>query len=385
MAGAPRPVGRPDPLHESSRASRSDPAVRSPGGFPPPLEPPPVSAVPHDPRALEPEVLPPAGPVEHPGPVPRSSRATGQRWWLAALLALLTLFTTTTLGAVYLEWAHPTEVSSLDLPFLVPSTVAGVWSQPRILALGLSFALPALFILLCHEMGHYLACRAYRLPATVPYFLPLPLALGTLGAFIRIRAPIRDRRQLFDVGVAGPLAGFAALLPFLLVGVARSEPVDLAALAAPADAESVAFLIVPGRCLAIELASLLFHGPLPAGTALHLHPYALAAWFGLLVTAMNLLPVGQLDGGHVLYAAAPALQHRLALPLWLLLALAAFRFPGWLLWCLILLVIGLRHPPVLREERGLGRGRLALAVLALVLLVLSFMPVPLDQVLVRTG
>jgi membrane-associated protease RseP (regulator of RpoE activity) len=310
-------------------------------------------------------------------------RPAPPRWGLAALLAAATLFTTTTMGAVYLLWAHPTRVSPIDWPFLVPSTIRGVWGDPELLALGLSFSLPALFILLCHEMGHYLACRHYRLPSTVPYFLPLPAALGTLGAFIRIRAPIRDRRQLFDVGVAGPLAGFAALLPFLLVGVARSEPVDLGPLTPPADAAAAAILVVPGRCVAIHLATLLSHGPLPPDTVLHLHPFALAAWFGLLVTAMNLLPVGQLDGGHVLYAVSPRLQHRLALPLWLLLAGAAFLFPGWLVWCVILLVIGLRHPPVVAEERGLGAGRLALAAVALAILALSFMPVPLDDVLVQ--
>lgn len=319
-----------------------------------------------------------------PEPPPLAHRP---RWGLAALLAAATLFTTTTLGAVYLLWAHPTptRISPIEWPLLLPSTVAGVWGDPEILRLGLSFSLPALAILLAHEMGHYLACRWYRLPSTVPYFLPLPAALGTLGAFIRIRAPIRDRRQLFDVGVAGPLAGFAALVPFLLVGVARSEVVVPPALAAGTEASGVLVLLVPGRCLALEAATLAFHGPLPEGAILHLHPFALAAWFGLLVTAMNLLPVGQLDGGHVLYAVAPRLQHRLALPVWLALGLAAFLFPGWLLWCLILLLIGLRHPPVTRPGPGLGRGRLALAALALAVLAASFMPVPIHDLLLGFG
>ena len=309
-----------------------------------------------------------------PAPLPHSPR-----WGLAALLALATLFTTTTLGAVYILWAHPTRVSPIEWPFLLPSTVAGVWGDAEILRLGLSFSLPALAILLAHEMGHYLACRWYRLPSTVPYFLPLPAALGTLGAFIRIRAPIRDRRQLFDVGVAGPLAGFAVLVPFLLLGVARSEVVVPPGLGAVAPGDPVFILLVPGRCLAIQAASLLFHGPLPEGAILHLHPFALAAWFGLLVTAMNLLPVGQLDGGHVLYAVAPRLQHLLALPVWLGVAALSFLFPGWIVWSLILLLIGLRHPPVMRPGPGLGAGRLALAALALAVLAVSFMPVPIDE------
>lgn len=331
--------------------------------------------------ALSPEVLPPAGagdPLAPDLPPPRAVHRP--RWGRAALLAAATLFTTTTLGAVWLLWAHPTRVSPIEWPLLLPSTIAGVWGDPEILRLGLSFSLPALAILLAHELGHYLACRWYRLPSTVPYFLPLPLALGTLGAFIRIRAPIRDRRQLFDIGVAGPLAGFAVLVPFLIAGVARSEVVVPPPL--PEDGMSAGILLVPGRSLAIEAARLAFHGPLPDGAILHLHPWALAAWFGLLVTAMNLMPVGQLDGGHVFYAVSPRLQHRLALPVWIAVALAAFAFPGWLVWCVVLLVIGLRHPPVARPEPGLGPGRLAVAALALLVLVASFMPVPIDDVLV---
>lgn len=351
------------------------------------------------PGVLRPEVLPPDGAGRPGAGDPFDDRFAGDpfapaaplppplahrpRWGLAALLAAATLFTTTTLGAVYLLWAHPTRVSPIEWPFLLPSTIAGVWGDPEILRLGLSFSLPALAILLAHEMGHYLACRWYGLPSTLPYFLPLPAALGTLGAFIRIRAPIRDRQQLFDVGVAGPLAGFAVLVPFLLLGVARSEVVMPPAPAAGTELAGV--LLVPGRCLAIEAATLAFHGPLPEGAILHLHPFALAAWFGLLVTSMNLLPVGQLDGGHVLYAVAPRLQHRLALPLWVALGLTAFLFPGWLLWCLILLLIGLRHPPVMRPGRGLDRGRLALAALALVVLAVSFMPVPIYDILVALG
>lgn len=322
------------------------------------------------------ELLPAAG---------RQSRAPGSpRWLLAGLLLAATFLTTTTLGAVWILWAHPTDTVDA-FPWLSPHTLAFVWGDPSVIALGLSFSLPAMFILLCHEMGHYLACRRYGLPATLPYFLPVPLGIGTLGAFIRIRAPIRGRRQLFDVGVAGPLAGFVALLPFLLLGVARSEVVtvraveEAVALAAP---EQAAMLLVPGRCLAIAAASRWFHGPLPENAVLHLHPFALAAWFGLLVTAMNLLPLGQLDGGHILYAAAGRLQRRLALPLWAGLGLAALYWPGWLLWCGIVLLMGLRHPPVADESVPLDRGRRVLAWVALVVFVLSFMPVPIGELLV---
>src|SRR5262249_10525902 len=155
-----------------------------------------------------------------------------------------------------------------------------------------------------------------------------------------IRAPIRGKRELFDVGVAGPFAGFLALLPFLVYGVARSEPVPLRL--APG-----ASMLLPRQCLAMGLATRGLHGPLPAGVVLRLHPFALAAWFGLLATAINLLPLGQLDGGHILYAAAGRWQRRLALPLWLALALAGVLWGGWVLWCVVIFTMGLHHPPVI--------------------------------------
>jgi membrane-associated protease RseP (regulator of RpoE activity) len=257
--------------------------------------------------------------------------------------------------------------------FLNPRVMAGVWGHPELLKIGLSFSIPALLILLCHEMGHYIACRIYGIPCTPPFFLPVPLNFGTFGAFIRIKVPIQSKRQLFDVGIAGPIAGFVALIPFLLYGIAKSQPA-MHAVTGKID------LLLPGRCLAIQLAVWLFHGRLPAGTILNLHPTALAAWLGLFATSLNLLPLGQLDGGHILYAATGRLQRRLALPLWLALALLGFYWPGWLLWCVIVLVIGLRHSPVHDESLPLDRKRQALAWAALAIFVLSFMPVPIDYV-----
>lgn len=330
------------------------------------------------------ELLPPPDPRQ-------AAPVEPTRWGRALLLFVLTFLTTTTLGAVWILWAHPTALVDV-FPWLSPHTVKTVWTDPANLRLGLSFAVPALFILLCHELGHYLTCRHYGLPATLPYFLPVPLGIGTLGAFIRIRAPIDSRKQLFDVGISGPLAGFVALMPFLVLGVAWSQPAVVPALdpavgnrlieeaAAAGTVPDVGILLAPGHCLAIEAASYLFHGPLPAGTRLHLHPFALAAWFGLLVTALNLLPLGQLDGGHVLYSAVGKLQHRLAVPLWLGLGLAGFYWPGWLLWFVIVLLMGLRHPPVRHESRPLDRRRRALAWVALAIFVASFMPVPVEQV-----
>lgn len=315
------------------------------------------------------------------------------RWLLAFTLLALTLVTTTSMGTLWLLWAS-TEVSADVMSFLGPSAlplllrpsaVARIWTDPELLRLGLSFSLPTLFILLCHELGHYLACRHYRLPATLPYFLPLPLAIGTLGAFIRIRAPLRSKRQLFDVGVAGPLAGFAALLPVVVLGVLWSHPVPLEALP-PAPEGVVQTLIVPGRSLLLGGLLHLAHGPLGSGELFQLHPFVFAGWVGLLATSLNLIPLGQLDGGHVLYAATGRLQRRLALPLWLgLLAVAAFFWLGWLLWCLITLVMGLQHPPLRDEDAPLGPVRRSLAWAALAIFVLSFMPVPIQELGVVSG
>ena len=316
------------------------------------------------------EVLDPAGQPAAPPPA-------RQRFGLAAVLFLLSLFTTTTLGAVCLLMTRTDEITE-SVPLLTPATVAAVWRRPDVLLQGVAFSLAVLFILLCHELGHYLTSRHYGLPTTPPFFLPAPIAVGTFGAFIRIRAPIRDKRQLFDIGIAGPLAGFAALLPFLFYGLAHSRPAALAAVASPANTQLI--LLLPGKSLAIELVSRLFHGPLPAGTVLDLHPFALAAWFGLLATAINLLPLGQLDGGHILYAVAGRVQRRLALPLWIALGLAGFYSTGWLLWCVIVLIMGLRHPPLTDESEPLDLGRKVLAGVALVIFLLAFMPVPLTEV-----
>jgi membrane-associated protease RseP (regulator of RpoE activity) len=300
------------------------------------------------------------------------------RYALAAALFLLTLLSTITLGPVMYMMSR-TDVTT-DLPgawgvFLSLRVITAVWHDPALLRIGLSFSCAAMTILFCHEMGHYIACRRYGLACTLPYFLPVPVNFGTFGAFIKIKQPIRNKRELFDVGVAGPIAGFVALIPFLLYGIAHSTPVAL-----PHVDPSVATGIVeaPGKSLAILLAARYFHGPLPPGTYLNLHPMALGAWLGLFATSLNLLPLSQLDGGHILYAAGGRLQRRLAIPLWLGLGLLGWLWPGWIVWTLVVLVIGLYHPPVWDEREPLDPRRRAIAVLALVIFVLSFMPVPLD-------
>jgi len=313
--------------------------------------------------------------------------ARPRQWLLAAALFVAVFFTTTTMGADWVLLARTDVIDPIaQLPYfgavLSPSVVRMVWSEPALLRVGLEFSLPVLLILLCHELGHYLFCRYYGIAATPPYFLPAPFAIGTFGAFIRIRAPIRDKRQLFDVGIAGPIAGFVVLLPFLVYGIAHSTPTAVAVI--PDDTAGPALILqMPGKSVLTMLVTHLVHGPLPPGTVLDPHPFVLAAWVGLLATSLNLLPLSQLDGGHILYAVAGRRQWKLALPLWLLLVAAGFVFPGWWLWAVIVRVIGLRHPPVADEETPLDGGRVALAVAALVMLVLCFMPVPLLRIATR--
>jgi membrane-associated protease RseP (regulator of RpoE activity) len=309
-------------------------------------------------------------------------RPVRPRYARAFVLFVLTFLTTTTLGPIMVQLCR-TDMTALSGPWLSPALVRQVWSDPALLRLGLAFSVPALLILFAHEMGHYVACQLYGLPCTLPYFLPVPINFGTFGAFIRIKSPIRSKQELFDVGIAGPIAGFLALIPFLLWGIAHSAPARLVLASPGADELLTPSLYLPGRCLAILLATWLFHGRLEPGMILNLHPVALAAWLGLLATSINLLPLGQLDGGHVLYAATGRLQRRLALPFWIVLGLMGFLWLGWLVWCVIILMIGLYHPPVGDEGTPLDPFRRKLAWIGLILLILSFMPAPLNSVLVR--
>lgn len=295
---------------------------------------------------------------------------------LAVALFLLSFFTCVTLGGGFLL-ASRTDVVTDLAPALLPETIARVWGDPALLRWGLSFAIPVLLILLAHELGHFVLCRRHRLRSTPPYFLPAPIGLGTFGAFIRIRTPIRDKRVLFDVGVAGPIAGFVLLVPFLIYGVAHSEPSAIQAV--PEESASL-FLYLPGKSLLFAFLSWIFHGSMPSGTILNPHPFALAAWVGCFATMLNLLPLAQLDGGHLLYAFLGKRHLLLARILWVLLVAGGLLWPGWFLWSVIVLGMGLRHPPVLDEEEPLDRRRKGLALLALLIFALCFMPVPISSI-----
>jgi len=236
---------------------------------------------------------------------------------------------------------------------------------------GLPFSVPLLLILGMHELGHYVMCRRYGLAATLPYFIPSPFLnlIGTFGALIRIKEPIRRKRELIDVGAAGPLTGFLVALPFLFYGVTRATPIT-------ASPESGTVLF--DYPLMVRLAQKWTGSGMYTSLRVHEHPVFMAAWFGLLVTALNLLPIGQLDGGHVLRAAAGRRQPLVSLIVIGLAAASAFRGLTWTVFALVTaLLVGIRHPPVEDDDEPLDYGRtlLALACLGVFLLCFSLVPI----------
>ena len=243
--------------------------------------------------------------------------------------------------------------------------ISVLWS-PSTWGPALSYSFCVILILGAHEMGHYFACRYYRIDATLPFFLPAPPPLGTFGAVIRIRSPFTNSVALFDVGVAGPIAGFIVAIPVLVYGLMNSTPVH---------EPIVSGVIVFRPCLLLDLLYPVFL-PLESGEAIRLPPSVAAAWLGLFATALNLLPIGQLDGGHMLYAISRPL-HRLV-STWgiAVLILTGFLLEGYhlVLFGIIFGFLGPRHPPTLDDMRSLGSGRLVVAFLGLVIFILCFIP-----------
>jgi len=269
------------------------------------------------------------------------------------------------------------------------------------LSIGIPFAASLLAILLAHEFGHYLAARYHKTAVTLPYFLPFPLSpFGTLGAFIQLKEPPRNKRVLFDIGIAGPLAGLVVAIPILLLGLSLSEVNQLPIFLRPGEAYSL-----EGNSILYLLAKYLVHGlllpapvtfaglsplgywlsffftgqPFPLGaTDVILHPIAWAGWAGLLVTALNLIPAGQLDGGHVLYSLLGR-SVRLVLPFVLAgLAVLGFFWSGWWLWVFLILLMGGSHAQPLDQITKLDRRRMALAIFGIILFILVFTPIPLQ-------
>lgn len=223
-------------------------------------------------------------------------------------------------------------------------------------------------------MGHYVACRRYDVDATLPYFLPFPSLVGTMGAVIKIRSPFPTRAALFDIALAGPVGGFVVLVPLLFIGMRLSNVVPV-----PADMSGGLSL---GEPLLFRLAAWLQFGHVPAGHGINMHPVVFASWFGMLATAWNLLPFGQLDGGHLTYATLGDRSRYFSLATVAGAIVMCFISYSWVLMTLMMLLmlyfIGPRHPRVLAEYLPLGKGRVILFVVAILIFIVCFTPAPID-------
>jgi membrane-associated protease RseP (regulator of RpoE activity) len=284
------------------------------------------------------------------------------RVWKHVLLLVLTVATTTFVGTEYY------------LSFASDFGRRAITFSPSLFWQGLWYSVPVLLILGAHEMGHYLCCRKYNVDASLPYFIPLPVPpTGTLGAVIKIREMFPTRTILFDIGVAGPIAGFVALLPVLVWGMALSQVVP-----APRLENGLAF----GEPLLFRFVSWMMFGVIPDSQALNAHPMVFASWFGMLATALNLLPFGQLDGGHLTHATLQRHSTIISGATVLAAVVMCFFSSSWMattvIMIVMLFVVGPRHPRVINEDEPLAPGRNAIAVFALVMLILCFTPIPIQ-------
>ncbi len=271
-------------------------------------------------------------------------------WTTNLLLFVATIFSTLFVGA-FLEGA--------DIGWSLEGLTAGI-----------PFSIAIMVILGLHELGHYFAARRYGLNVSLPYFIPFPTILGTLGAFIKIRSPIHNRRMLLEVGAAGPIAGLLASIPAVVYGLSLSTFQEIT----PGEVEGISL----GSSFLFTALERVVVGPTPEGMELFLHPVAFAGWAGLFVTALNLLPIGQLDGGHISYALFGSLQKRISQVIFVVLIPLGFLWPGWLmLITLIILLIKIPHPPVVFEDVPLDRFRIVVGWVTILIFLLTFIPLPI--------
>jgi len=296
----------------------------------------------------------------------RPSFFSKNRLWLNVLLFVITMFSTFFVG---FSWSINYKYAEVfgdvnEFPISLDMLL-----DPQIILLSILYAVVLLGILLGHELGHFLTCRYYNIDATLPFFIPAPTLIGTMGAFIKIRSPITRKRQLFDIGVAGPLTGFILAVPTLLAGLSLSKVV------APLPKEG-SFIL--GEPLLLKIfSSLLFRG-IPPNSEMILHPIAFAGWVGILVTALNLFPIGQLDGGHVFYALLGKKSQKYSrYILYAFVFMGIFFWIGWLVWALLISVMGLKHPAILDENTPLSPRRKVIGILVLLIFILSFIPDPI--------
>jgi membrane-associated protease RseP (regulator of RpoE activity) len=268
--------------------------------------------------------------------------------WTNIILFILTVITTLFAGA-YMNQVNPL-------------------SNPLLIFKGASFAVPLLLILTFHEFGHYLESRKNGIKVSLPYFIPGPTLFGTFGAVIRSKSPFRTRRDLLDVGAAGPIAGFVIAVIAIIVGLSHSQVIEKAA------GEG----LILGESLIFKFLSSIVLKNVPEGHTVLLSPIAFAGWAGILVTMLNLLPIGQLDGGHIIYALLGKAQRKIAFVATLaLIPLGYFLWTGWFVWIGLVLLIKIGHPPTLNDQIPLDTRRKVIGWLAMLIFVLSFTPVPI--------
>jgi len=290
---------------------------------------------------------------------------TNNRIWLNILLFVVTVLSAFIVG---ISWSQN---------YIYAETISGAGPDPlsvgalgnqRVFLLSVLYAVVLMAILMGHELGHYLTCRHYGINATLPFFIPAPTLIGTLGAFIRIKSPITRKNQLFDIGAAGPLTGFILALPALVYGLSLSKVLP----ALPRE-ETIVF----GEPLLLKMIGALLFPHVPEGYDVFLHPLAFAGWVGVLVTSFNLFPVGQLDGGHLAYALFGSRAKSFSkVVLAVFFVLGVFFWVGWIVWALAILLLGLKHPRVYDESEKLSKNRRILGAIIVGIFILSFIPDP---------
>lgn len=266
--------------------------------------------------------------------------------WLNIILFLITLFTTTFAGTMF-SGKPPYPINNL--------------------LYGLPFSVSLMTILLFHELGHYILSKKHHVDASLPYFIPAPSFIGTFGAIIQMKSTIDNKNSLVDIGATGPLSGFIISIPFLFYGISKSTIVT------GMPKESIGL----GDSLIIKIIIFIVWGNIPEGKDLILHPVAFAGWIGCFVTAMNLFPVGQLDGGHIAYAFTPRHANKISrFFLFILIILGFFAWEGWFIWAIVLFFLGTKHPPVLDPFEKLTPLRKILGFFSLLVFILTFIPTP---------
>ncbi|MFA4829841.1 MAG: site-2 protease family protein [Thermodesulfovibrionales bacterium] len=272
-----------------------------------------------------------------------------------------------------IPWLHiilfiATFLSTLAVGALQVQPIENITKDPSKILKGLPFSLTLMLILLCHELSHYIASKKHHIKATLPYFIPAPTLIGTMGAFIKMKSPITTRMALIDIGASGPIAGFIISLIATLIGLPLSQVILT---------KGIKGSLALGDSLLFSLLSRLILGEIPDSYDVLLHPIAFAGWIGFFVTALNLIPVGQLDGGHIAYAIMGEKHIHISKVLVpVLIVLGFFLWEGWIIWGVLLLILGLRHPPVLYWETPLDKNRRAIGWITAIIFIITFIPTP---------